>query len=143
MGWKQRAKDWLTKDLISKIICLVLAVLIWVYISSELARTRKDIYVQRVLHDLEVSVLGRPLQFSNVIFGVKIEPKFITLAIRGPESKINGLTKDDLNVFVNIENIELDREYPLPVQMILPPQVETIGPKPICRVTLSTKNEKK
>lgn len=136
MGWKEKIKKWTITDIWPKFICLMIAVFVWSYISGEMGWIR---YEQKVLRDINVLVLGEPLKFSNAIFNIKITPQKVDLVVRGPQDKINKISAQNLVVFVDINNIELDKEYPLPVRMILPEGIEVKGPVPLCHVILITK----
>lgn len=138
----KKIRERVTKNIGVKVAALLLAIFVWFYISRELSEMKGADYEQKTLRDVEVVILGRPLQFSNVLFDVKLVPASVNVAVRGPRDKIIDLLHNkNFTVYADIKGLKLDREYPLPVQVILPSDVTLIGePDPaVCRVILSTK----
>ena len=130
-------KKWLLNNITLKITALLLAILTWLYVRGEI---KSQIETEtKTITGLEVKILGSVSPLRERQWQVRIEPARIDLKITGPYSRINKVRPENILVFVDLSNLKVGGEYPLPLNVNLPPGIEAELNVNTCKVSL--KNE--
>ncbi len=94
-----------TRDLLPKIVCLLLSVMLWVYINST------------KVGDVKFRI---PIEFKNIskeLIISEVQSRYITVTLTGRKDVIKNVNLKNISAFVNIENpaIGISRRYPIKV----------------------------
>ncbi|MDX9871330.1 MAG: CdaR family protein [Clostridia bacterium] len=116
--------EFLKKDWLYKIAALVLAVLLWFYVTN----------LQNPVTDKTINV---PVLYNGLAEGLIIGEKTenIDVSIRGSSSVLNPLTGKDIKAAVDLSGAQVG-EAVLPIGLTLPPGVELLNIKQGKNVTL-------
>ena len=113
-----------------RILALVLAVVLWFYITKGLGLERN--VEERVFTDVPVKVLSAGA--GHIV--AKVTPRKITLKLRGARSVLKKLTAEKILVFVDASTFEEGRYERIPIRVDFPPGVEVATGLPVCAVIL-------
>ncbi len=111
----------LEKDMVIRILALVIASLLWLQASSE-----QSPFMEKTLNDV-------PVRLQNVEEGYtvvgEVEPVAVDVTIYGSQNLIAGIASRDLNVYVDLSDKE-DGTHTLPIRAMEPTgiQVTEIAP---------------
>ncbi len=111
----------LEKDMVIRILALVIASLLWLQASSE-----QSPFMEKTLNDV-------PVRLQNVEEGYtvvgEVEPVAVDVTISGSQNLIAGIASRDLNVYVDLSDKE-DGTHTLPIRAMEPTgiQVTEIAP---------------
>lgn len=110
-----------------KILSFFIACMIWFYISGEegadIAKRREK---DRVLRNVVVKVV-HPFSF---ILQAELNPKHVSVQIRGSSHVVDKLTSKSILVFVDVSALSKGK-YVLPVQIKLPADVKLVQITPL------------
>jgi YbbR domain-containing protein len=129
-------KKWFLNNLGLKIMALFLAVMLWLFVNSEL--TSKYKLVRKPVNNIKVSILR---QEQNVITGdynVVLDPDIVNLIVEGSKDKIETLTSSNVIAFVDITSIKETGTYFLPIKVILPNYLRLAFKAPDCKVKVTS-----
>jgi len=114
----------LKKDLVYKISALVLAFLLWFFVTN----------LQNPTVDKTVPV---PLTYNGLRQGLVAgeKPNSIDIKIKGPSSVVNPLAPKDIKAIVDLSQAKMG-ESSYPVQVTLPSGVELVSIRPAASITL-------
>ena len=110
-----------------KILSFFIACMIWFYISGEegadIAKRREK---DRVLRNVVVKIVHP----SSFILQAELNPKYVSVQIRGQSDIVDKLTPENIFVFIDVSALEKGKHV-LPVQIKLPADVKLIQITPL------------
>ncbi len=117
-------QEFLRKDLVYKVSSILLAFLLWFYVTN----------LQNPTIDKTVSV---PVVYNGLKQGLVTgeKPSNIDIKIKGPSSVINPLVSKDIKAIVDLSQAKMG-ESSYPVQVTLPSGTELISIKPAASIKL-------
>lgn len=113
-------------DLYLKVLSLLVAVVLWVYVSNEMNPVKEQEF-----KDMGVDIRGVA---SNL--AVSELPGSVSVRVQGSQDVISNLNPRSLEVFVDLRNTRAGRNS-VPVQVRVPPEVKVVELRPQ-QVTLKT-----
>ena len=108
-----RIKKWLLNNIDIKIIALIMAIILWFYITNE-----ENIMAERY-YEIEVRAIN--LDQSLCIKDIRNN---VSIGIKGPEKTLDNISSQKIVGTVNLENIKEAGEYQLDVNVIVPKKTE-------------------
>ncbi len=126
-------RRWLVQNLGLKLSSFLLAVVVWAYLHPALGKS--PVLGQRVI---EVPV--RVLQSASSVFFARVEPETARVTIRGPREKLEDLTPESIEIYVDVSAYLNPGKHSLRPRHAEPPWAEVgeISPD-IFEVTLERK----
>ncbi|MCK4400675.1 hypothetical protein KAW08_00045 [bacterium] len=121
-----------------KILSFFIACMIWFYVSGEKGTDIVKIKEKdRVLRNVVVKV-AHP---SSFILQAKLNPKHVSVQIRGQSDIVDKLTPENIFVFIDVSALEKGKHV-LPVQINLPVNIRLIQITPtVINVLLKKRNK--
>ena len=120
-----------------KILSFFLAFMIWLYISEEkdvdIAKRRER---NKIFNNISVHIVHHP----SFILQSELNPKHVSVQLRGSSYVLDELTSKNILVFVDISTLK-NGEYILPVQIKIPVDVKLVQVTPSI-VKVHLKDEK-
>ena len=95
-----------------KVSAFVLALVIWFYFFAAREGISFTAGRTRVL-DIPVEILEPP----SSMFYIRVVPNYVEVAVKGSKEIIDGLSPEDLKVFVEVKGLREGRRYILPVRI--------------------------
>lgn len=116
--------EYLKKDWLYKTAALLLAILLWFYVTN----------LDNPVTDKTINV---PVTYNNLADGLIIgtKPENVDVSIRGASSLLNPLTAKDIKATVNLAGAQVG-EATFPIALALPSGVELLSIRPASSVTL-------
>lgn len=128
-------KKWILNNSL-KIISLVLAVMLWYFISMELIA--KQNFDSRKFNDIEIGLLAPAQESILGSFQINMNLQKIEVFLRGPKETIKNLNSEDVIAFLDVRKIKREGIYTLPVRFVLPAKVFIVNESPSVTIELST-----
>lgn len=102
------------KNAVSKIIALVLATILWLYVMNEQNPPMETSFTP-------------PLEIRNVAAATVIidAPDTVRVKVRAPRSLIAGIASKDIKPYIDVKGLQEGR-HSLQVQLVLPPSIELV-----------------
>lgn len=107
------------KDLYLKVLSLLVAVVLWVYVSNEMNPTKEQEF-----KDMGVDIRGSA---SNL--AVSELPGSVSVRVQGSQDVIADLSPRSIEVFVDLSNAKVGKNS-VPVQVRVPPEIKVVDLKP-------------
>lgn len=127
-------KRWFLNNPGLKLLSLILAVLLWMYVRGESGEIRvpfQRAFIERTFEEVDVKLLS----FAARGFSTKLNPSKVSLRLVGPETHINRLASSGILAFVEIDE-PVRGEYELPLKVILPEDIKLISQMPTIEVII-------
>lgn len=110
-----------------KILSFFIACMIWFYVSGEKGA---DIAKRREKESVIRNVVVKVAHPSSFILQTELNPKYVSVKIRGSSHIVDKLTTKSILVFVDVTGLSKGK-YVLPVQIKLPADVKLIQITPL------------
>ncbi len=120
----KRLKRWVRNEPGLKIISLVLAVVLWFYISGEVTEDGPE-KETRLFKRIPVEVMGDLESFGT---SVKLDPETVDLEVAAPAEVFDSLVPGEIKAYVEVEGLSRGK-YALPLQTVLPAGVVLVSEK--------------
>ncbi len=122
-------RDWITKDLVWKLLSLILAVAIWltIYKSQEPEKTAaRGVEEEKSLGNLPVLVVSSAADVRNF----RVNPATVSVTVSGRHDVLSVLQQNQIHVVVDLTDIESARDLRKRVDVSTPPGVTLVGVDP-------------
>ncbi len=127
-------KRWFLNNPGLKLLSLILAVLLWMYVRGESGEIRvpfQRAFIERTFEEVDVKLLSLAARG----FSTKLNPSKVSLRLVGPETYINRLASSGILAFVEIDD-PVRGKYELPLKVILPEDIKLISEMPTIKVII-------
>lgn len=109
---------WFFKNLVQKVIAVIFAVLLWIYIQGELGINFSKYLLD---HNLEVRKMkNTPVEMlisMGNTFDISIKPSVIDIALKGSKEHLDTVLSGDFLLYVNLRDINNAGVYRMPVRI--------------------------
>jgi len=100
-----------SKDFIAKIVCLILAVILWSYIGNQ------------GNSDVTLRIKAEYKNLSSEYVVSDIQKTHVNVKISGREDELDAFNKNDIRVFVDFKNAVPDNRYRYDVELVSSPDI--------------------
>ncbi|MDA3899562.1 MAG: CdaR family protein [Spirochaetes bacterium] len=100
-----------SKDFVAKVICLLLAVMLWVYISTQGES------------ELAIRVKAEIKNLSSEYVVSDIQKMYVTVKIRGNSEDIEAVNKKNIRAFLDLKEPKVNHTYRYNVDLVVPPDL--------------------
>ncbi len=118
------------KDLVLKLLSLLLAILTWVGLSSIQRGSNSvgnvGIYLGQADFNVEVVVLSS----ASDVHDFRVEPKTVEVTVEGDAKTLRGLTSKDVRALVDLTDLETGAEVRKRIEISTPPGVKHVKVTP-------------
>lgn len=98
-----------------KVISLVLALVLWLYVTGELERGLWWKTKEVTFYEIPIKVMGLP----EKEFSVDIKPDKANVVLYSYKRNVESITRDNIILFVNLTNLT-SATYEMPIENIVP-----------------------
>lgn len=111
----ERIKKWITNNFDIKILSLLMAIILWFYISSE----------YNIISEKYFEIGVTPINLNEKLSIIEIREK-VNVGVKGPQNLIENLTPSKIIGTIDLKNILEAGEYVIAVNITTPKNVEII-----------------
>lgn len=127
-------KRWFLNNPGLKVLSLILALLLWVYVRGEYGGAGVPFqrgFVERTFEEVDVKLLSLGAEGISA----KLNPSKVSLRLAGPKAHINRLTQSEILAFVEIDKLARGK-YEFPLKLILPEDIKLVSETPTIGVII-------